>query len=231
MLSHRLRAKQSILGGIDSYVVLMLHMNGADASTTFTDEIGHTMTAAGNAQIDTAQSKFGGASGVFDGTGDYVSANDSGDWTLDGGTLSNVWTIDMWVRFGNIAADSGFVGHKADGNNYWVFLWNEASSVLRFRQKVAGTNNIDVNISWSPSTNTWYHIALTKDSSGVYKFYVNGTSIGSATDTTPLNNFAGTLRIGDANGNYMNGWIDELRISKGIARWTSNFTPPTAAYY
>ena len=73
----------------DGYTVALLHMDGADTSTTFTDESGKTWTANGNAQIDTAQSVFGGASGLFDGTGDYLSASDHADWQLDGGSDSN----------------------------------------------------------------------------------------------------------------------------------------------
>lgn len=83
----------------DVYTVALLHMNGADASTTFTDESGKTWTANGNAQIDTAQSVFGGASGLFDGTGDFISSADSNDWQFDGGSNSNEWTADFRIRF------------------------------------------------------------------------------------------------------------------------------------
>src|SRR3972149_9214360 len=68
---------------IDSYTKLLLHMDGANGSTTFTDEMGQAVTANGNAQISTAQSKFGGASGLFDGTGDYLSVPASADWDFD----------------------------------------------------------------------------------------------------------------------------------------------------
>lgn len=75
-------------------VVALLHMNGSDASTTFTDQRGHTFTAAGNAQIDTAQSKFGGASGLFDASGDYISTPDSDEWSFGSGDF----TIECWYR-------------------------------------------------------------------------------------------------------------------------------------
>jgi len=87
------------LSTVDEFTVALLHMNGTDAATAFTDETGKTWTAQGNAQIDTGQSKFGGASGLFDGTGDYIDTPDSTDWQLDGGADANLWTIDFWVRF------------------------------------------------------------------------------------------------------------------------------------
>src|SRR5512139_871383 len=70
----------------------LLHFNGNDGSTTFHDEaLNIDWIANGNAQIDTAQSVFGGASGLFDGTGDYLSSADHADWQLDGGSDSNEW--------------------------------------------------------------------------------------------------------------------------------------------
>src|SRR3990167_5725818 len=75
----------------DSYTQLLLHCDGVDAATTFTDEIGKAVTANGNAQIDTAQKKFGTASGLFDGTGDYLSLADSDDWNFGAGDF----TIDF----------------------------------------------------------------------------------------------------------------------------------------
>src|SRR3990167_5305793 len=85
----------------DTDCVLMLHMDGTDGATTFTDSSDNakTMTAVGNAQIDTAQSKFGGASGLFDGTGDWLTTPDSTDWDLGTGDF----TIDFWIRFSSVA--------------------------------------------------------------------------------------------------------------------------------
>jgi len=72
----------------DSYTKLLLHMDGADGSTTFTDEAGHTVTANGNAQIDTAQNVFGGASGLFDGSSGYLTVPDSEDWNFGTGDFT-----------------------------------------------------------------------------------------------------------------------------------------------
>ena len=83
----------------DSYTKALLHMDGSDGSTTFTDESGTTWTANGNAQIDTAQSKFGGASGLFDGASDYLQT----PYTADHNTGTGDFTIDQWIRFNSVA--------------------------------------------------------------------------------------------------------------------------------
>jgi len=232
MLSHKLRSVQrGCGGGFDSYVKTLLHMNGANNSTTFTDESGRTWTASGNAKISTTQYKFGGASGYFDGTGDYISASDSLDWQLDGGSNSNEWTIDFWVRFDNVGSNRGFCGQKVDNNNLWRFLYNTNVGGIQFRQRQSASITIDLSFAWSPSTNTWYHVALVKQGTTGYNCFIDGTQIGTTqTDTTPMANFAASMTIGGIDGFLMLGYVDEFRISKGVARWTSNFTPQACAY-
>ena len=99
MLLPGLGAPIGLIGGgvPDVNTLLLLHCNGADTSTTFIDSSrSHkTVTPNGNSQIDTAQSKFGGASSLFDGTGDYLSVPDSEDWNFGTGSF----TFDFWVRF------------------------------------------------------------------------------------------------------------------------------------
>jgi hypothetical protein len=81
-------------------VVLLVGFDGSDGSTTFTDESGaaHALTAVGNVQVDTAQSKFGGASGLFDGAGDAITAADSAAWHFGTGDF----TVEAWVRFSRV---------------------------------------------------------------------------------------------------------------------------------
>jgi len=217
----------------DAYTVALLHMNGSDGSTTFTDESGKSWTAAANAQIDTAQSKFGGASGLFDGTGDYISAPDSADWQLDGGSNSNSWTVDMWIRFASdpSATAAPIVQQYVDASNYWAAFF--AVDRLYFRIRSGGTNIVDFSQAWSAAANQWYHLALVKDGTNGYTFYVDGTKLTTNTDTDTMPDFNGALYLGRVITTatyYLDGWIDEVRISKGIARWTADFTPPTSEY-
>ncbi|MBI3317276.1 MAG: LamG domain-containing protein [Candidatus Omnitrophica bacterium] len=215
-------------GGIDSYTKLMLHANGTDASSTFTDSSSgaKSMTTNGNAQIDTAQSKFGAASGLFDGTGDYVTTADSEDWNFGTGDF----TLDFWVRFNSLASHQRFAAQRADGSNQWFLGWN-TTNILRFDVTSAGATTITIDNSWTPSTGVWYHVAFVRNGNNFLAF-VGGAQIGSTqTDSSAVDNFASSLSIGEMGGaNYVNGWLDELRISKGIARWTSGFTVPSSEY-
>ena len=223
----------------DTYTVALLHFNGADTSTTFTDESGKTWTASGNAQIDTGITSplsDGGGTAIFDGTGDYISAADSADWRLDGGSNSNAWTIDFWVRFNGDpgTASVGLISQYVDTANFWAL--NVGNNFLIFAVRVANVNTVVVSGAWDPATATWYHVAFVKDGTTGYTLYVNGTALAAAaTDTDTMPDYASDLRIGkstlsDGSDVFLNGWLDEFRISKGIARWTGNFTPPTGEY-
>lgn len=212
----------------DAYTNLLLHMNGPDASTTFSDSgvTGHTVTAIGNAQIDTAQSKFGGASGLFDGTGDYLTVSDHDDWTFGSGN----WTIDAWVRFNVLNSNDQIILSVGDGVAAGLALfyrWDASAFMLTIDAGVTAS----LSWSWTPSTATWYHIALVRNGN-TWTFYVDGTSKGNQTYSGTLGNYT-AIKIGantSGGGSYFNGWLDEVRISKGRARWTSNFTPPAQEY-
>lgn len=215
----------------DGYTVALLHMDGADASTTFTDESGKSWTANGNAQIDTAQSKFGGASGLFDGTGDYVSTPDNSDFE----NTNADFTIDMWVRLNTTGTQKTLVAHGEEGNtsNFGYIFRISSSDKLYFGYGVGGTFKSNESTSVTMTSATWYHIAVVRSSTNLYLFQ-DGVQVNSTFNisTDSINNTNKTIKLGvdDNNLNAHNGWMDEIRISKGIARWTANFTPPTSAY-
>ena len=212
----------------DTDTKLMLHMDGADTSTTFTDSStsGRTMTAVDNAQIDTAQSVFGGASGLFDGTGDFLTAVDSDDFYLSGD-----FTIDFRLRFSSVAATKAFFSQETDGDNRIGMNWTNPGT-LRFFMRDSATNYL-IDQAWSPSADIWYHIAIVRSGLSFYTF-VDGTQLGSTiTEAHVPANYTGTLNIGRVASNTdidMLGWLDEFRWVKGTAIWTSNFTSPAAAY-
>jgi len=211
----------------DSFTKLLIHGDGADGSTTITDTSAssHVPVAAGHAQVDTAQKKFGTGSLLFDGTGDYVRVPNHADFNVGSGD----WTMDYWVRFatadfmqylGRINGNSPFQGwymvKTAAGN----LNWYTSSNTLRLASS-----------GGELTTNNWHHIAI--DSfSGTIRAYINGNSVASWAGT--VENFETDLIIGAwvANGgSSLNGWIEEFRWSKGISRYQgSNFTPPTSAY-
>lgn len=216
--------------GNDLSTALLLHCDGIDAATTFTNSAvggAHTVTANGNAQIDTAQSKFGGASGLFDGTGDFLSVPDHADFDLSGG----IWTIDCWIRFPTTAVERVLWSSATDGDNYIECQLDSSERIVLIIQAA----NVNV-VAFSPATvlsiNTWYHIACIENGNDYY-IGIDG-ALTAASDTDRPANYTGAFEIGRLNeaGNedYFNGWIDEFRVSKGIARWQQNFPVFDHAY-
>lgn len=211
------------------YRVLGLHCDGTNGSTTFTDVCGKTVTANGNAQISTAQyANLTGnsSSGYFDGTGDYLNA------TLTGGIGSGDMTIDFWVRESTFSGDRNYLAIN-NGAVVNVLIGNEntGSGDLRFVvRNDSGTTNIDLSSAGATlSLNTWAYVRAVVSGSTAYLF-LNGTLVNSGTlDGTRSG--SGTdlqvARLSSGMPRYFTGYLDDLRITKGIARSTANFTPPT----
>ncbi len=215
---------------IDSYTKLLLHMDGTNGSTTFTDEIGKTVTPYGNAQISTAQSKFGGASALFDGTGDYLTTPTTTDFQFGSGAF----TVDMQFRMTATANDLILFAVRQDVNNSILFYLKATNlpALLIFEGGVIKGYYYAIS---SLTNNTWYHLAFVRSGDAI-AIYVDGVSIAITTSTAlsagySIPAYTGTTYVGyDVDNGYYTGYLDELRISKGIARWTSNFTPPPSPY-
>jgi hypothetical protein len=216
----------------DSYTKLMIHFDGVDGAIAYTteDDGARVVTFVGTAQLDTAQKKFGTASLLLDGNSDYVTIPDSDDWSFGTGDF----TIDLWVRFANVQ-NCGIIGQYADVNNLWTIRYDNDDTKLVVQFVVGGVVKGSLTASWTPSTDTWYHIAVVRSSTSAFVF-VNGSSLtlttATAFDVNDVGNIASVLRIGSYTGAnlFLNGWVDEPRISKGVARYTANFTPNTTAY-
>jgi hypothetical protein len=215
-----------------SQVSLLLHGNGTNGSTTITDSspTPKTVTAVGNAQISTAQSKFGGASIAFDGSGDYLQTADTSDLKFGSGDF----TVEAWVNL-TVGTSSAYIVSKytafvsSPGIVFTILRNNHPTNprglfiVLGSSQVLFGSDLI--------ADGTWYHIAMTRSDNSV-RVFVNGTQAGTTfTSSTDLTDTA-VLRIGASNDtdSFANGYIDDLRITKGVARYTSNFTPPAAPF-
>jgi len=135
------------IGGNASFTKLLLHCDAADASTTFTDSsaAGHNFTAAGNAQIDTAQFKFGTSSALFDGTGDYINdATGSSDFAFGTGDFA----VDFWVRRENMTPlDSiKFQCSACKGRNVrWSVPknWEDAKLFMAGHRIISAVLNLD----------------------------------------------------------------------------------------
>ncbi len=226
---------------VDSYVKSLLHFDGVDGAQADIDYSGqnHVLTFNGNAQLDTAQKVFGLSSLLLDGSGDNVSAPNHSDWDIGTGAL----TVDFRVRFpsfnklvSKVFVSAGGVGHTIDVNGWsCLYIGNATpSGYLAFYTVNGGTDNDGA--FWLPSINTWYHVAFVREADGTMHLFVDGVeqtiNVGTGTNTKNVTT-SSLLKIGSnhENGHYLNGWMDEIRISKGIARWTSNFTPPPYPYH
>ena len=218
------------MAGLDSNVKLLLHFDGADGTTSTTDtsDSAHVLTPVADAQIDTAQSKFGGSAALFDGTGDYYSAPDSTDWDLHELTTTPM-TIDFWVRFSSLASHQGLCGQEVVSIRHWELGWfTDGTLILGLR---SGADSGQLKVDFAPVVDTWYHIAVVRDATTRYVFIdgVSQTLIVDIEEATGV--ITGPFLVGQDphTGSFLDGWIDEFRLSD-VARWTSNFTPPTEAY-
>ncbi len=217
---------------------LLMHFSGSNNSTVFIDDspITKSFTVNGDSKISTTISKFGSSSAYFDGTGDYLSTNSSNDFAFGTGDF----TVEFWIYSSDVsfATQRGFLQTSDTAGG----LKPSYTSGISINQ---GSNNVGSNLNGGLganiagttvgsstaviTTNTWYHIALVRNL-GTSTLYVNGTSVGSGTTT---GNCSGTyLAIGGYyNTSYLyQGYLDELRITKGVARYTGSFSVPTTEF-
>ena len=199
-------------------VVLLLKMDGSNGSTTFTDSSAssYSVTAFGNAQISTAQAKFG-QSGSFDGTGDYLSLPSNS--ALD---MAGNFTWEWWMYLNNNANGAHFVAKQSVDTTIQLTGVNN-STLLIFD---GGNRSVG-----AIATGQWIHFALVR-SSGVLQAYLNGTATGSSWTNTSATRFSlSSARIGArwTDAFFLNGYLDEFRATKA-ARYTSNFTPSDAPF-
>ena len=221
-------------GGNDSYTVLLAHMDGTDDAQVFTDSgagpnCPHTMTAEGNVKTENTQKKFGTTSAYFDGTGDHIALAGSNDWAFG----SEDFAIDCWIRLDSVAAEEWILNIGPSANDrLGIAIHDVLGAYVYFKIGGADVGNFTQGAVTGWAVNTWYHVALVRNGSS-WVFYRHGTSIATNTNSTAVPDF-GALYVGThyaTGASSFDGYIDELRISKGIARWTANFTPPNAAYY
>lgn len=233
MLAFRMLEAASQQGGAtDPYwanVSMLLHFDGINGSTTFTDEKGNVQSAVGSvANIDTSTSVFGGASGYFDGIGGYVQYPPSPAFDFGLGDF----TIEVWATFASNSATMLLVG------NYLLTGSVATGCIFQYRNNntlVLGYGDAQlISAPFTPTIGVQYLLTAERVG-GVLKLFVNGVQIGS--DTSNSTNLAVTtnpISIGvltySSLVQFYKGHLDDLRITKGIGRYTSNFSVPTQAF-
>lgn len=212
-------------------VSLLLRFDGSNGSTAFVDSSPNALavTASGNAQISTAQSKFGGAGAYFDGNGDYLTIPSSDGLELGSGD----YTIELWFySAGSQALYAGLVSKGQESSidpDVWNLEFVNDNTLVFYAWAVGGIGGL-----FGVTAHTWHHVAISRQGS-VTRLFLDGVQGGSYSGGYTISSSAnGPLRIGsgwyDLAGRPFNGYIDELRITKGVARYTANFTPPTAPF-
>lgn len=200
-------------------VSLLLHMDGADGSTAFTDSSGAPIAAVamGNAKISSAKSAFGGASGFFDGSANTRLDVSSSALSFASG---DDFCIEGWMFPSAITTYAYLCGSRTGFENVQLCRVESANG-----QVISALSAGDVLVSAAVPRNAWGHFALVR-ASGTLSFYYNGVLQASKASATA---FAVTA-IGAGLGIPGSQYIDDLRITKGAARYTTNFTPPTAPF-
>lgn len=197
-------------------------VNNVLSSSSVISNISTRVTAFGNAQIDTAQSKFGGASGLFNAvSGDKISVANSA--ALNPGTGD--FTCEFWVRWNSTPNRDCFLSWNG---SHGLFITPSTGAILIWK-KDGGT--ILSAGSTAFSTGVWYHIAFVRNGTS-WVVYRDGISYVSTTSSASIGTSTGSLVISDFVGtdDWIDGWIDDYRFTVGVARYTSNFTPPASAH-
>jgi hypothetical protein len=189
----------------------------------------NNLETVGNAAVSTSVVKYGTASMYFDGSGDGLNGVISPLFDFGSGSF----TVEFWAYCVSTSGTGFFVScwdnsGGSDANSSWLIRLDSGNVITHFMQ---GSGTYNTLTSTALSTNTWFHFAWVKNGT-TQTMYINGTSVASGTVTGSMNAVIRSLKVGyqGAATNYLNGYIDDLRITKGVARYTANFTAPTEAF-
>jgi hypothetical protein len=188
----------------------------------------NNLETVADAQIDTSVKKYGTGSMEFDGTGDYLLMPSNPNIDLRSGDF----TIEGWINTNSNSTQQGIVTMWGSPETQFQLEINTSGKIV-FAWAAHSTVSYLITGSTTISASTWYHIAVVRDGS-TFTLYLNGTSDGSGTSsanaTSVTTMYVGATSVSGSVSRAFTGYIDDLRITKGIARYTTTFTPPTAAF-
>ena len=222
-------------GGIDDYAELMLHFDGSELSTTFTDSSsnGLSYSETGDTKLRTAIKKFGSAAVYMPATGDALAYTDDSGLNMGTGRF----TIETWIYLDNPTATGYIFAQETGGNDRVGAI--KSTNYINFVCLAGGVTQWDYTVAWAPSESRWYHLSFIRgwgDNDNTIAITVDGIESGYTTvdSTADWGDFDKWFWINgdfDGNGGIDEGIrYDEFRVTKGIARWTSNFSPMNRPY-
>lgn len=180
----------------------------------------------GSAQVSSTQVKYGTGALKFNGTTDYLYTNSSSTIVFGGN-----FTIEAWVYLNTNANYAGIFSSFISTNSGTGVLLGVQNTGVLYGAIGNGTGADQISSASAITTSAWHHVAFVKNGTAI-TLYLDGTSVASGTTTRTIG--LNTCFIGryytDVNNYFINGYIDDLRVTNGYARYTANFTPPTAAF-
>lgn len=187
----------------------------------FDNAMMNDLVTVGNAQVSTSVKKYGTGSMAFDGSGDYLTIPNSVNLTFGTGDF----TVEAWVNLNVLGSDRSVIDFRSSTNSFGALYISGSGNVIAFYDGSVTASGTSL------TAGSWNHVAWVRVGTTLYG-YLNGVQQWSRTLSTNITTI-GSPKVGaDYNGSLsqMNGYIDDLRITKGYARYTANFTPPTAAF-
>lgn len=213
-------------------VVLLCHCDGTNGSSSFPDNSNsaHSVSASAGFTVSTAHPKFGtGAANIATASAFGTIAAGLTDFQFGAGQF----TVEGWVYpTTSLATGIAILAGDFQGstNLGWDFGWNAGS--LSFFYSTTGTNNISVGAASTPSLNTWHFIAADRDATNTLRVYIDGTVLASASAAVTFFNSTRSMTLGNDQNTSRGfpGQIDDIRITKGVARYGGTCVPPTAPF-
>ena len=208
------------------YTKLLLHLDGTNGGSTFTDELGHTVNISGTPTTSTTQIKFGATSAYFNSGSSYLNLGTNADWTFG----ADPYTVDFWIYPTDFSSEHAIIdfdslGSAGTRNN--GFLLVSAITTGKLRAFSSGAYSAATN--GALTLNAWNHIAIVRSASA-NNIYINGVKDSSTLPNPNMSN--GGLLINYGCDSYAGSvsYIDEFRVLKGYAVWTNSFSVPTSPY-
>lgn len=206
-------------------VILLMHMDGPDNGTNFVDETGLAVTRTGDIRTKTDNFKFGISSGLFGATGSYLSVSPSRfDFGINPFTMEALIYLTETIGGNLIACNTGNNLSSAFGlyiqHNTMVLDWIDISNVYR-----------SIGFFHDTPLNEWVHVAMCMETDGTATGFFDGTPVaGTASRISAIKAAPSNVTIGGSmhtsNPRPFNGYIDDIRVTKGVARYSGPFTPP-----